>query len=155
MTTILFSLILYLFNYPDFFNALSYEITQKKYEKTILPQQDLKQLMQDLEVLMLQKRYYHDDEVRLEDVANELMITRNQLSRILNEQYQKNFYQFLNHYRILEAKELLLQEPPLSVLDIAFSVGFKSKSSFYKNFVQTTGVTPGSYRKQQLNKMNP
>ncbi|HNN81452.1 MAG TPA: helix-turn-helix domain-containing protein [Leptospiraceae bacterium] len=38
--------------------------------------------------------------------------------------------------------------PEKTILDIAFDVGFKSKSAFYKYFTEQTGMTPQEYRKQ-------
>lgn len=146
------SVILYLLRYPDFFNALSYEVLQKKYEKTKLPDENLQEIKKLLEELMQNKKLYKDEDLRIDDIANKLMINRNQLSRVLNEHYNKNFFQFLNHYRIQEAKHLLVYSPQMSILDIVFEVGFKSKSSFYKNFQEATGKSPKAYRENPMGK---
>ncbi|HMV44296.1 MAG TPA: helix-turn-helix domain-containing protein [Leptospiraceae bacterium] len=143
-----FVAIWYLLQYPDFFETISQEVAKQKYLKTSLNDLDLGKVKKELEDLMLIKKYYQDDEIYLDDVANELMINKNQLSRVLNEIYNKNFYQFINSYRILEAKELIVNFPEKTILDIAFDVGFKSKSAFYKYFTEQTGMTPQEYRKQ-------
>lgn len=143
-----FVAIWYLLQYPDFFETISLEVAKQKYLKTSLHDLDIEKIKRELEELMLVKKYYHDDEIYLDDVANELMINKNQLSRVLNEIYNKNFYQFINSYRILEAKDLILKHPERTILDIAYDVGFKSKSAFYKYFVDQTGLTPQEYRNQ-------
>jgi AraC-like DNA-binding protein len=141
-----FVAILYLMKHPDFFDTISEEVAKQKYERTSLDDLDLDKIKRELESLMTEKKYYQDDEIYLDDIANELMINKNQLSRLLNEIYNKNFYQFINFYRISEAKELIVKFPKRTILDIAYEVGFKSKSAFYKNFVEQTGLTPQEYR---------
>lgn len=141
-----FVAIFYLMKHPDFFDTISEEVAKQKYERTSLDDLDLEKIKRELESLMIDKKYYQDDEIYLDDIANELMINKNQLSRLLNEIYNKNFYQFINFYRISEAKELIVKFPKRTILDIAYEVGFKSKSAFYKNFVEQTGLTPQDYR---------
>ncbi len=143
-----FVAILYLTKFPDFFDTISEEVAKQKYERTSLNDVDLGKVKKELEHLMVEKKYYQDDEIYLDDIANELMINKNQLSRVLNEIYNKNFYQFINSYRIAEAKELILNYPKRTILDIAYEVGFKSKSAFYKNFFEQTNQTPQEFRKK-------
>lgn len=148
ITTGAFVTLLYLTRFPDFFDTISEEVAKQKYEKTSLGDLDLEKIKRELEILMVQKKYYQDDEIYLDDIANELMVNKNQLSRVLNEIYNKNFYQFINSYRIAEAKELIIQYPKRTILDIAYEVGFKSKSAFYKNFFEQTNLTPQEFRKK-------
>lgn len=147
ITTGSFAAIFYLIRYPDFFDTISEEIAQQKYERTSISDLNLEDLKNKLEILMREKKIYQDDQLYIDDIAGELLINKNQLSRILNESYNKNFYQFINYYRILEAKELLITDPKKNILDIAYEVGFKSKSAFYKNFFELTQLTPQEYRK--------
>jgi AraC-like DNA-binding protein len=148
ITTGAFVTILYFTRYPDFFDTISEEVAKQKYEKTSLSDLDLEKIKLELEILMKEKKYYQDDEIYLDDIANELMINKNQLSRVLNEIYNKNFYQFINSYRIAEAKELMIQYPSRTILEIAYEVGFKSKSAFYKNFFEQTNLTPQEFKKR-------
>lgn len=52
---------------------------------------------------------------------------------------------FVNFHRIREAKELLLRNSEMSILEIAFAVGFNSKSSFNDAFKKDTGVSPSDF----------
>lgn len=63
----------------------------------------------------------------------------------------KNFFQFVNSYRIEAVKKILL-EPKLkySIEAIGYECGFNSKSSFYTVFKNLTGETPVAFRKKAL-----
>jgi AraC-like DNA-binding protein len=83
-------------------------------------------------------------------------MSRHHLTQLLNEKVEKNFYTFINEYRIGEAIDRL-NDPSLQVniLSLAFDCGFNSKSSFNNYFKKITGHTPTSYRKQQLELLIP
>lgn len=132
--------------YPDFFESLKGEIEIKKYERTSLSGLDVDSLKESLTTLMETDRLYQNENLRLADIADELAIHPHQCSRILNESFGKSFHDFINYFRIEEAKKLLKDNPEMSVLDIAYYVGFGSKSSFHKYFLKLTGLTPVSFR---------
>lgn len=138
----------YLFpvRYPRFFYTLRTVIQEKKYEAQILRNVDVNSVKKKLESLMNEERYYKEEDLNLPDLALELMITTHQLSRILNEEYGKNFREFINTYRIAEAKELLLNESSKNVLSIAFEVGFSSKAAFNAQFLKIVGTTPTEFK---------
>ncbi|HPX90415.1 MAG TPA: helix-turn-helix domain-containing protein, partial [Spirochaetota bacterium] len=53
-----------------------------------------------------------------------------------------------NRYRVYEAIEMMKQDNDRSLLDIAFSAGFNSKSAFYEAFTKETGMSPAKYRRK-------
>jgi AraC-like DNA-binding protein len=61
----------------------------------------------------------------------------------------KHFFDFINEYRINDAKKLLKDptKKEITVLEILYQVGFNSKSSFYTAFKKATNQTPTAYRK--------
>lgn len=67
------------------------------------------------------------------------------LSRLLNKSYAISFTQLLAGYRIERAVQLL-QDPALSITQIAELSGFQSIRSFHITFKKFTGVTPNAYR---------
>lgn len=134
--------------YPNFFETLKKEILARKYEKTQLKGINVDAIRERISELMLEEKIYRDDELKLPKLAEELLITPNQLSRILNEHFRKNFNDFINFYRIEEAKKLLLEDRRTTILAIAYDVGFSAKSTFNTYFVQATGMTPSEFRKK-------
>ena len=89
-------------------------------------------------------------------MATRMKMSRHHLTQLLNERLEKNFYSFINEYRIEEAIDRL-NDPSLQVniLSLAFDCGFNSKSSFNNYFKKITGTTPTAYRKQQLERFIP
>ncbi|KAB2844021.1 MAG: AraC family transcriptional regulator, partial [Melioribacteraceae bacterium] len=82
----------------------------------------------------------------IRELAENLNIHPNHLSQIINEKLGQNFFDFINSYRIKEAEKLLLKNGKKTILEIAFEVGFNSKSTFNAAFKKHTGVTPTAYK---------
>ncbi|MAB33326.1 helix-turn-helix domain-containing protein, partial [Thalassospira sp.] len=79
-------------------------------------------------------------------LANAVGVTPNQLSYVLNQHLGKSFFDFVNEVRTYEASRLLIEEADRTILDIAISVGFNSKSTFNLAFKKIIGKTPSAYR---------
>lgn len=121
----------------------------RKYQKSGLKEQDLLRCKRELEVLMAREKKYLDPDLTLSKLAGYMTISTNHLSQIINGQFEKNFYDFVNHYRINEAMLLIgdKNNPGSSTLEIAFEVGFGSSSGFYHAFKKITGQTPTQFKK--------
>jgi AraC-like DNA-binding protein len=72
------------------------------------------------------------------------------LSRVLNERIYRSFYDFINYYRIEEAKRILKnrEKAHLKISFVGEEVGFNTTAVFYKVFREYTGMTPKQYKKQ-------
>ena len=90
---------------------------------------------------------YLDDAITLQSLAAGYDISEKELSSMINKRFGKHFFDFINSYRIKDAKRLLKEQPDLTVLEILCKVGFNSKSSFYTAFKKETGDTPLNFRK--------
>ncbi|MFH1804381.1 MAG: helix-turn-helix domain-containing protein [Pseudomonadota bacterium] len=88
--------------------------------------------------------------VSLPKLATAVGATPNQLSFVLNQHLGKSFFDFINEVRTKEASRLLINVPDRTILDIATSVGFNSKSTFNLAFKKITGKTPSAYRDENL-----
>ena len=122
----------------------------RKYEKSKLtPERSQKYLRKLLDFMATEKRYL-DGDLTIQKLADELGIPAHYLSQTINEQLRQSFSEFLNSYRIEEAKRRL-RDPAfkhLSILGIAEDVGFNSKSSFNAVFKKHTNLTPSEFRNQ-------
>lgn len=102
----------------------------------------------DLERVMTEQRYYVNPDITLDKLAEEVNMQPRKLSIAIKTHYHQSFYEFINTYRIIEAKRLL--DEPLdvrkSITDIYLEVGFNSKSVFNSFFKRTEGITPSEYR---------
>jgi len=107
-------------------------------------------LLDELKQLMITDKLYLDSKLSLPRLADELKVSVNYLSQVINEQLNQNFFDFVNSYRIEEAKARLADEKSKNdnILTIATDAGFNSKSAFYSAFKKHTGMTPGEFRKR-------
>jgi AraC-like DNA-binding protein len=96
---------------------------------------------------MEQNKPHLDEDLTLQKLAAQVDMPEKELSILINQQIGKHFFDFINEYRIRDAKILLKDRPNLTVLEILYQVGFNSKSSFYTAFKKETGFTPSGYRR--------
>lgn len=116
----------------------------KKYKKTSLPSEAAAKLKSELEELMVREKPYLDQRLNLTDVAEMIDCSQNQLSQLLNEIIGKNFYDYMNEYRLKYFHELTRnpKNKQFTFLSLAYESGFNSKTTFNSFFKKSTGVTP-------------
>ncbi|MFH1805448.1 MAG: helix-turn-helix domain-containing protein [Pseudomonadota bacterium] len=90
-----------------------------------------------------------DPLVSLPKLARAVGVSTNQLSYVLNHHVGQNFFDYVNGARIEEARAVLIAEPDRTILDVALSVGFNSKSTFNLAFRKLTGETPSTLRRKE------
>ena len=93
------------------------------------------------------KKLYLDPYLNLPALSEEVGINTHELSYVLNNGLDQNFYQFINTMRVEEAKRLLLsaKAKQLDMVGIATHAGFNSKTTFNTTFKKLTGQTPTEF----------
>ena len=88
-----------------------------------------------------------DPEINLVLLSRKLKVSPEYLSDIINSRLNKNFYDFINHYRIEEFKQLCkaLESKKLTLISLAYDSGFNSKATFNRVFKKEVGCTPSEY----------
>ncbi len=101
---------------------------------------------------MQERKPYTNVDLTMPQLAAMLNISNNDLSHILNNHFQENFYTYINRHRIEESKRIMSDSTRsnLSIEGVAEESGFRSKSTFYKWFKQLNGLSPGEYRSDKL-----
>jgi AraC-like DNA-binding protein len=109
-----------------------------------------KKCIQKLLYLLEEEKAYKDPNLTIKLLAAKLLISPRSLSWIINNQLDTNFYEFINEYRIKEAQQILSgpADRQKSILEIAYEVGYNSKSAFNRAFKNFTGMTPSEFRKK-------
>jgi AraC-like DNA-binding protein len=105
-----------------------------------------------LAAFMENEKPYLDCELTLQTLASQFGMPEKELSILINHYVGKHFFDFINDFRIEEAKSIL-ENPAnkaLTILEVLYQVGFNSKSSFYTSFKKVTNQTPTEYRKTAL-----
>ncbi len=109
-----------------------------------------KEVLYNLHILM-QGGIYKDATLSLGKLASQLNLSTHHLSQIINQQTQGNYFDLINQYRIQDAQQLLINTQ-MSIIDIAYEVGYNSKSSFYTEFKRRTQMTPNQFKKSNKSK---
>jgi AraC-like DNA-binding protein len=123
-----------------------------KYKNSQLSNDDKEKYSKQLFAYINDYKPYLDPELTLAKLSKLLSIPSRHLSQIINEQTEKNFYDFINYYRIEESKILLKEKlrNEKYISEILFTVGFNSRSSFNTAFKKYTGYTPTDYREKLI-----
>lgn len=164
LTFFAFAFSFYGFKQPGIFNEILVERKPRiqpgepennqeaKYERSGLKEKDAKKYMERLLSYMDDEKPYLDVDLTIHDVSRSLDIPRHYLTQVINGLMGKNFYTFINEYRIREVKRLLVDEnfSKFTLTSIAYEAGFSSKSSFNSVFKSSTGMTPTEFRESRL-----
>ena len=113
------------------------------------PDQELTEAFAQLEHFMNRERPYLSPSLRIRDLGTMMNIAPHRLSHIVNRCTGKNFFEFINAYRVEEIKRRM-PDPKyrhLTLEAIARECGFNSNASFYRVFKQYTGLTPKAFLK--------
>lgn len=141
--------------HPNFFmgieaedEAATFEVKEVHNKNQSLMQRDLEEVQQYMDEV----KPYRKHDLSLQQLAKVLNLSPRYLSQLLNQRLRQNFFEFVNSYRIEEAKELLgdPDKRELRINEIMYQVGFNSKSTFNNVFKKLTKVTPTQFRNQVL-----
>ncbi len=125
-------------------------VQREKYAKSKLDDHRLERYTKKLQLLMNKEKLYLQPNLKLKEVADRLSISTNNLSQVINNKLEKNFFDYINSFRIEDAQKMILDPAMqhLTLLAIAQDVGFNSKSSFNTVFKKLTSKTPSEFRNE-------
>lgn len=100
-----------------------------------------------IEAHMQQDQPYLQKGYGIKDLAAETSIPSHHLSALINQEYQMNFSDFINRYRVEYIKERMTQLDwrQLTLEGIAMEGGFSNRTTFFRAFVKLNGITPSEY----------
>lgn len=126
------------------------EAQPTRYAHSSLSHDDAKLINDRLLCYMQEHKPYLENHLNLRSLAKELDVNANYLSQVINEKHGKNFFEFINSYRVNELKQMM-NDPSnrqFTLLSMAFDCGFNSKTTFNTAFKRITGLTPSQYLKK-------
>lgn len=129
-------------------DAASTPTPESKYQRSSLTTAESTEILIKLKSFMVSEKPFLDTQLSLESLAFRIGLSKHDLSQVINEQLDINFFTFVNEYRISEFKTLIEESKNdhLTILGVAFESGFNSKSSFNGVFKKIEGITPGAYK---------
>ena len=104
---------------------------------------------------MQTQKFFLKQNLNIEEFSKRIHLPVKEVSAVINKHYNTNFFEFMNSYRIEEAKRLLSDptKNDLTIMDVLLEAGFNSKSAFHRFFSRLVGMSPTEFRKQQLDKI--
>ena len=101
---------------------------------------------------MLYIRTHHAEPISLDEIAGSVHISKSECCRCFARTLQMTPFEYLMKYRIFEATKKMMEHPdePMSISDLALSVGFNNTSYFNKLFKKFLGCTPTYYRTHKI-----
>jgi AraC-like DNA-binding protein len=135
----------------DTLKALNKE-EKKKYASSSLTEKELAEYLKKIRALMNNEKIYLKNDLKIGDVAEKINLPVYYVSQVINEKLSKNFYDFINEYRVDEVKKRFADTKYdyLTILAIGFDSGFNSKTAFYSAFKRNTGMIPSAFKKQLI-----
>jgi AraC-like DNA-binding protein len=118
-----------------------------KYQNSPVDDTFKAQCFAEIQTLFISSKIYLDPLLTLDRLAKKMNVSERILSQVINECAGKNFNDFINHYRINEAKSLIIRNSYTNILTVAYEVGFNSKSTFNTAFKKFTHMTPTEFRR--------
>jgi AraC-like DNA-binding protein len=140
---------------PQYFTPIIKPVENTAYENSPLRKEKSEEYLRQLKQYMEKEKPYLEPELTLDELASKLGVLPKFLSQAINQNLKKNFYYFINEYRIEEAKKLLQlsNDSRKTILEILYACGFNSKSTFNSAFKKYEGVTPKQF-KQRLQSLS-
>jgi AraC-like DNA-binding protein len=135
------------FQFPQAMPILTSMIRKKLYERSLIKGFDVDVLENRLNDIMEEDKVFCDEDLTLKRLADMLSISPHQLSEFLNTHLNVNFNNYINRLRVEEAVSLMRSQPERSISSICYSVGFNSRSAFYRAFSDVTGISPAKFKK--------
>jgi AraC-like DNA-binding protein len=122
----------------------------EKYSRSGLKEKQAEEYLEKLIRVMETGKPYLDRDLSIQDLSVMTEIPRHHITQVLNEKHGKNFFTFINEYRV---KEVILRfrDPAnnnFTILAIAYDSGFNSKTTFNSIFKSQTGLTPSEFREK-------
>jgi len=122
----------------------------EKYSRSGLRDQQAEKYLKKLLDYMESAKPYLNGDLTIHDLSAATGISRHHITQVLNEKYKRNFFTFVNEYRIREVIERF-GDPRYNnytILAIALDSGFNSKTTYNSFFKSQTGCTPSEYRQK-------
>jgi AraC-like DNA-binding protein len=120
----------------------------EKYAKSGLKGNQADEMLKKLISYVEKNKPYLNSDLTIHELANLTGIQKHHITQLLNEKHKRNFFTFINEYRVNEVIERFSDSKynNYTILAIAFDAGFNSKTTFNSIFKSQTGLTPSQYR---------
>lgn len=151
--SVIFSVLLFfigLLGYMQNHTVVDLEIEVQQGENQAPKNYNAEKLNEKLLDLFVNESIYKNPDLKITQVSEKLHTNRTYISKHINTEFSCTFSDFVNRYRIEEAKRLLTEDSSktYSLNYISEKSGFGSMGSFMRVFRDFEGITPGQFRER-------
>lgn len=144
------SFFIYFIGYHGFQNQEVLKMNENnKYGHSPLSQKAGHSISSKLRELMNSEKIYLQSTLKLQDLADKMQLNAHLISQVINDVEEKHFSDYVNSFRIEDAKKLL-RKSDNKIIHIAYDAGFNNKASFNSAFKKHTGMSPSDYRNSTI-----
>lgn len=121
-----------------------------KYKRSALTPEKSDAIRLSIVTTVEQQKLFLEPDLTVHDLSQHTAIPVHHITEVLNQYMEQSFYDFINSYRVAEARRLLTDPTykNYTLEGIGYQAGFKSRSSFYNHFKRLTGMTPAAYQRE-------
>ncbi len=117
------------------------------YKNSNLSKEQKSLIRTKLDDILNKDKLYLNPQLSMDILSSALNIPKYQITEVLSTEIGKNFFQYINSYRVNAVTKMLADKSNHYSIDaIGYECGFSSKSSFYTFFRSSTGLTPYEYK---------
>ena len=120
-------------------------------ETTLIDSQ--KRILQNILVQFDERKIYLNSQLNIMDVVRTVGTNRTYISNIINQQFNQNFCNFVNSYRVNELKQILVENPDFTIDMLSEKCGFGSAISLKRAVHSRTGKSLNEWKKQFQDKI--
>lgn len=122
-------------------------VAEEKYKTNKISVEECKRLADKLEIVMHKEKPYTNPNLKIADLAASIGTSSHTLSYLFNQYLNRNYYDYINDYRIAEFKRLVEKDEyaKYTLSALAELCGFSSRASFFRYFKKATNITPNEY----------
>jgi two-component system response regulator YesN len=133
---------------PSLISSVLYLLAQSYYQQPQNADQ-LQDLVNDNSTLLQCTRYidqHYKEPLSLTSLSKQFGLSRSAFCTLFPQFTGVSLRQYISQKRIQEAQLLIRSHPELPLSQIAMEVGYEDHSTFYRNFLRLTNISPSQYR---------
>ncbi len=131
---------------PQTFSNVRLMKSLTKYESSSLNNEMAKSLLSEIKEKVENERAYLRPDYSIQQLSDELYISRHKVSQVINQELGLTFREYLNQCRVNEAVDHIKEnDSGLTMSRLAIDVGFNNKVSFYRAFKRHTKSSPSEF----------
>jgi AraC-like DNA-binding protein len=141
---IIYSIVIYYLSFK------AYKLGATDVDGSVFKENDNLLLFERISTLIVEEDLFLEPNISLSSISKRMGVSNQKTSEAINQCADRNFNDFINFYRIQQAKKLFQEDQAAvyTISSIAYDTGFSSLSAFNSAFKKFEGMTPSAYRKQ-------